>query len=123
MKIIIWGTGKYCDMLMMEAVWKGDVNIVGFCESKKGKNDKKEYRGKLLNIYELRDLDDSLYDIIILAHSYYKDAFTLVEKYKMKKDKIVIPYTTGLERNKLEVINNIEEQSKSTEEEDPFLQK
>lgn len=121
MKIMIWGTGKICSMLMMEAIWKEDIEIVGFCESKKGENDKKEFKGKLLNIYSLADLNNSLYDVIILAHCYYKDAFIIAEQHKIKKDKIVIPYTTGREKNKLEIINNVAHYVKNAEEVVSFL--
>ncbi len=109
MKVMIWGTGKYCDMLMMEALWKDGIEITGFCESKRrgGENYKKEYRGTLLNVYSLEDLNDSLYDVIFLAHSYYEDVDTLAEQYKIEKDKIIIPYTTGKEKSKLEVINRV----------------
>lgn len=105
-KCLIWGTGRLCELLMLYAVWKEDIKIVGFLQSAKTER-KKEFKGELLNIYCLPEISDDSYDVIILANCFYKEILETIKSKGMDESKLVIPYTVDNETNKLEVINRI----------------
>lgn len=103
MKILIWGKGRDFNILMLVALWKENIDIVGIVVSEYcGENE--EYltvRGcdcveRKLKIYSAKELDSILFDKIILANSFYKDIMI----QNINRDiisKIVIPYVCEIQ--------------------------
>ncbi len=129
MKVLIWGRGIDYSILMKCVVWKSEVEIVGFIESKKTSK-VCTYKGKELLIYEPKEIKEIEYDFIIIANGYFSECKLMLEINNISLGKVIVPYDNHIIKDKTAIIvgckkcmENAEEVVKALNKQHNYMEK
>lgn len=95
MKILLWGLGVDFNIIINNVVWKRDIEIIGFLESKKVKGIF-EHEEKIYPIYAPYEIGLVKYDYIIISNYHFEECLLIAEKNGIDLEKIIVPYFNNI---------------------------